>query len=295
MFRQLMITNDEITKSKILRANNFILSRDDTKLNDGYLNQIKKLGNHEYFDANKSQVLVDRVNNLVKENTNNMIDKLLNPGDITDKTFLVLLNTIYFYSTWSIQFDKQYTQKQKFYSHNQEERNVDMMQLYEKDILYTETEDLKAIKLSYTGDEFSLLVVLPKNRNDTVKLDYNYEAINNKMHKLSVNVTLPKFTHEQEIDMIPFLKSLGITHIFENMSAKDMMPNDDGIFVSTIKQKVKIIVNEVGTEASAVTAIINNRECCVIKNTYDFIADHNFAYYIIHNKTNTRLFGGIYN
>ena len=88
---------------------------------------------------------------------------------------------------------------------------------------------------------------------------------------------LPKFTQESEIQPIDLLKSLGINRMFEHLDL-DIFDKNYG-FASEIVQKVKIIVDEEGTEAAAVTMF---SDCRGIPEHITFKADHPFQYYIKH-------------
>lgn len=56
-------------------------------------------------------------------------------------------------------------------------------------------------------------------------------------------------------------------------------------FLSILKQKAKIIVDENGTEASAVT--MGGMRCTAMRHdiskVYDFVANHPFEYYIVYS------------
>lgn len=114
-----------------------------------------------------------------------------------------------------------------------------------------------------------------------------------KFLRVKVEVTIPKFTLESEIDVSPTLKKMGIKKLFTNPES-NMFVEKNSTFVPIIKQKVKIIVNEVGTEASASTIGIFKTRCRIEypPKTYYFTADRPFSYYIRYN--DTILFEGIY-
>ena len=101
-----------------------------------------------------------------------------------------------------------------------------------------------------------------------------------------------------EINMIPILKKLGVKKIFNGTTdISNMSSSKESINISIIKQKVKIIVEENGTEASAATIIAGVKTGArrkPISKTYNFVADHPFTYYIVHVPSQIILFSGMY-
>ena len=75
-----------------------------------------------------------------------------------------------------------------------------------------------------------------------------------KMYGMTVDVKLPKFKIESEMDLNNVLKALGATTMFNKNADFSLMTKDAmQLFVDLIKQKATIEVSEEGTEASAVT------------------------------------------
>ena len=68
----------------------------------------------------------------------------------------------------------------------------------------------------------------------------------------------------------------------------------DDLYVSKIKQKARIEVEEEGTKAAAVTAAAVTRSASNIRQGYTFHATHPFVYYIAEASTGTIFFMGTY-
>jgi len=80
---------------------------------------------------------------------------------------MVLLNAVYFKGLWSISFKKSMTMKKSFYNLNDKskEKKVYRMQITE-DFQYYEDKEVQLVKLPYTKDSMSAIVILPnKNKN----------------------------------------------------------------------------------------------------------------------------------
>lgn len=82
-----------------------------------------------------------KINDWVSRETKEKIKDILNPGDITRLTRLVLTNAIYFKGKWQTEFDKNLTNDEYFYLINGQKTKVKMM--YQKNTFnYYENNDL---------------------------------------------------------------------------------------------------------------------------------------------------------
>lgn len=67
------------------------------------------------------------INDFVNESTRGNIPTILNPGDITGDTKIVLTNAAFFKGSWASKFDKEDTKREIFYSSPIEMNFVEMM------------------------------------------------------------------------------------------------------------------------------------------------------------------------
>ena len=111
--------------------------------------------------------------------------------------------------------------------------------------------------------------------------------------KTNVEVTLPCFKLESTFDLTKPLKKLGMTDMFDEFKA-DFSGMTGGtknrLFVSKIKQKAFIEVNEEGSEAAAATAVVVGVR--TIQRKKRFYADKPFIFMIYDFQNNIPLFAG---
>ena len=117
--------------------------------------------------------------------------------------------------------------------------------------------------ICHTGDEkFSMSVILPKESTNIDEYMQNLDA--NKWDNLVKNCTeheveihLPKFEMEYELQMIPALKALGLTDPFCSLADFTAMSSTYGhnLEISEVKHKTFLKVDEEGSEAAAVTVV----------------------------------------
>lgn len=293
---------EKISTSGAVKINSLMLSNSEFKLKSNYIKKTSVFVTHGKI-TDDTETLIKKLNKIVHTNTNGMISDFIKSGEITSNDMFVLLNTIYFYSDWKIKFNKDSTLKSTFFGFNNE-REIDLMMLKHKKFKYIEKLGNKYIVMPYKNNEYAFCAILPKLKTgkpvNTSILNLTTEDISIALNAPLeiVNVSIPKFKKEVELDLIPFFKKLGIKSIFNGTTdIKNMTNGTDAINVSLLKQKIKIIVEENGVEASAAT-IISGRKLGVRKivkpKIYNFVANHPFTYYIVHVPSQIILFSGIY-
>jgi len=242
------------------------------------------------------------INTWVEEQTNNLIKDLIPASALSPMTRLVLTNAIYFKGTWKVQFDEANTTDRDFTLNTGELIQVETMKLIDTEdkFNYTETEDLKILELPYTGDEMSMIVILPKENTDlstiVESIDKNtyYEWLDDMTGK-EVNIYLPKFEIKTPLyDLNNYLMDLGMQEAFAAADFSGITDQTD-LFISKVLHKAFIEINEEGTEAAAATAVI------MLETSYpggggssrlEFDCDHPFLFLIQHKETKTILFMG---
>jgi serine protease inhibitor len=102
---------------------------------------------------------------------------------------------------------------------------------------------------------------------------------------------LPRFKLEYDVDLEQPLKALGMRAAFGKADFSGMA--DRGLFVSAVRQRAFVEVNEEGTEAAAVTMM--NIPTGIEMNPpkpFQMIVDHPFLFLIEDQQTKTVLFMG---
>ncbi|NWR97472.1 SPB9 protein, partial [Motacilla alba] len=160
----------------------------------------------------------------------------------------------------------------------------------------------KILELPYVGNEVSMIILLPDAIQDgstgleRLEKELTHEKlmawISPKMMKSAhMRVSLPRFKLEEDYDLKPILRSMGMPDAFE-MGKADFSGISSGneLVLSQVVHKSFVEVNEEGTEAAAATAAVV-MNCCALR-VPEFTADHPFLFFIRHNKTSSILFCG---
>ncbi|XP_048042514.1 leukocyte elastase inhibitor-like [Megalobrama amblycephala] len=245
------------------------------------------------------------INKWVESQTENKIKDLLQPNLVTEWTRLVVVNVIQFKGKWMHRFEEKDTKEMPFKINQNERRPVEMMYQNDKFPFRSIPEyELQVLELTYVEEELSMLILLPNETQDgsdpLLKLESELTldklldwTKRDKMSRwMQIIVHLPKFKLEIESSLSEILQEMGMISVFQETEA-DLtgMSSQDGLYVSAVVHKACVEVNEDGTEAWAVSALLNPVGYAR-QQFQSFTADHPFMFFIRHNPTNSILFLG---
>ena len=173
---------------------------------------------------------------------------------------MLLVNAIYFKGSWREKFDPALTQDAAF--HGVAGDQPAKLMHRDDDMRYVGTADFQAVDLPYGNSAFTMTVVLPKQGGsvETVASSLDgaqWSAWMSQFREARVDLHLPRFTVKWERMLNADLEALGMRDAFIDGGAdfSRLTPLGRQAFISFVKQKTYVDVNEEGTEAAAVTAV----------------------------------------
>ncbi|KAL6443976.1 hypothetical protein ACFW04_001738 [Cataglyphis niger] len=250
----------------------------------------------ESVDFSQSAKAADIINTWSKEKTNNRIDSIVQADDLDPSLALVLANAVYFKGNWAHQFDPKATTDRPFHVDANNVKQVPTM-FRKGNYRYVELpeHEAKCIELPYANKEVSMIIILPDKIDGLAALMDNLEAAildcNVRLaqtYEREVRVYLPKFKTESKLDLGNTLSTkMGLSEPFSN-SANFNGISDLPLKIDKVVQKAFIEVNEEGSEAAAVTAIVMDKFSISISSPEMFLIDHPFIYVIVKLDRNSR-------
>ena len=251
-------------------ANALFVNKNKAKLQTQYQKDME-----QYYDATTENLdfklpsTLKTINDWANEHTNGMIPSILETVDQNMATYL--LNAIYFKADWASKFDAENTEEEKFTATN----GTIKLPLMHQNVLiqYYKNKDYSAIEIPYGKGVWKMTVMLPEEGKTTDDIinrisksgcleGHIYSAnIDDAYRAYEVDLKLPRFETSSDTDkltlnggLIALLQQMGIRQVFDyNISQVPNMCEKENMYISMMRQKAKIKVNEEGSEAAAVT------------------------------------------
>jgi len=248
------------------------------------------------YDAEIFSGGLDVVNGWVRKKTEGKIEQILE--ELSPNTVCVLLNAIYFKGVWERQFQKGSTRNAFFHLSAGKKANIPFM--YQKnDFKIIIDNDFQALAIPYKGKDLSMVIVLPKAVDGLATLEKQLTGQNlgkwldklDNQENQRVKVYLPKFKLETKYDLVSPFQKMGMKDAFGQAADFTGMGWKKGdLWISQIKHRAFVDVNEEGTEAAAVTAVEMETKSMDLSPT--FRADHPFFFIIRDNRSGSVVFMG---
>ena len=258
----------------------------------------------EYFEAaantSDSKKIVGEVNEWVNDKTKGKIPAIINDPDFTS----ILLNAIYFKGAWADEFSKHATAPDVFTDRGGKEHSIDFMNKTDT-FNYFKDEFVEIVELPYRNytynekcDEFKrydtdISMYLVRNR-----FDYEDERLTdcieeNKLTSTYIDFSMPKFRVEYSAGISDIMKNLGINVAFDKYRADfTKMVTGGNMYIMDAIHKTYISVDEEGTEAAAVTAVMMDATSAFRDEPLRVSYDTPFTFVIRDNKNGITLFVG---
>lgn len=263
------------------------------KISKEYVDEAEKIFSAEVFHRNLSErEIVKEFNGWIDKQTKGLIPKMIDEPFSTDARML-LVNALYFKNDWKYKFAPEKTRDMIFHGTKGDATARGMYRSGYMD--YAMGDVFKSVSLEYVdgsvmnlylpgSESESLSGILekltPKELAEAMDLEYNHEK--------KVNLTLPKFECDYNESLKNTLTVMGITQAFDpyNADFAGMIAEnveDKCLYIWDVIHASKIICDEKGTEAAAVTIVETFDTAALImeeEEIIEFVVDRPFLYEI---------------
>lgn len=239
----------------------------------------------------------------LSEQTGGLLDETIQDVTFTPQTVLGLASTVYYQVQWIDRFLEKNNTQGIFHSTTGDQDVTYMRQtlLYGP---YYWGADFGAIELSLE-DGGRMWLILPDegltpedllesgNALSFIQEDpYNYPD----QKGIKVNLSVPKFDVDSDMQINEQLEKLGITDVFDAFRAdfSPIITVDDGGYVDTVRHAARVAIDEEGVSAAAFTVILRCGAAIPPEEEIDFTLDRPFLF-IIESNDGLPLFAGIVN
>lgn len=199
------------------------------------------------------------INQWVAENTGGLIESIIE-GPIPREMVMYLINAIYFQGDWLYQFDERATAAKPFTPQEGDDVEVAMM-LQENNLAAFVSEDVVLVDLPYGDSLFTMTLMMPADEDSMrnfIQSKLTEAHVNDWISKMTVRKTrieLPRFELSYEIRMNDILKAMGMSGAFSRGANFSNINPEAELYLSEVKQKAFLTVDEEGTEAGAATSV----------------------------------------
>lgn len=273
-------------------------------LNPDFQNYIE-----EYFDAQAtfepfSSDTVDEINGWVDDQTNGMIDGILD--NLPNSTISVIVNAIAFEGQWAVPYEDYQVTDMPFTTSSGTEENVSMLNSEEG--TYFETSEATGFLKAYEGGQYAFMAILPSDESISANeflMDFSgedyQEFIESLTYDYEVYTRIPEFTYDYNVNLNRVLQAMGMEDSFDedraDFSGIGIPDSGTNLFIDLVIHKTHIELDREGTRAAAATAVLVCDSCALPdENNVRYVyCDRPFAYAIVDTETMNPLFIGTYN
>ena len=220
--------------------------------------------NQKFFDSEVKALdfndpeSVDIINGWVDEKTHGKIEEIIESIDPT--TVMYLINAIYFKGQWLYEFDKAATKDQPFYNLDGSTSTVPLMAL-EGTLPMLVTDTFTAVDIPYGDSLFSMTVLLPHEGEDINAVAHQLNTVDwnqlvDEFQATNVQLFLPRFKVEYFDSLKKTLSAMGMGIAFTWEADFSRINPTADLYIDDVLHKTFVEVNEEGTEAAAVTAVV---------------------------------------
>jgi serine protease inhibitor len=282
-----------------LLANSLWLN-EDVSFNEDTLRLIAE----EYFASSFSGRMGDTafdsaLQEWINENTGGLLREQASGLHMDPQTIITIASTIYFRGKWMSEFNPNATTKDDFDLPDGGTLECDFMHKSAVDDYYW-SDNFAAVPLEIEGSG-SMWLILPDEGVSPADLLESGEATDFLLGRkaadckhLVVNMSVPKFDVSSKMELVPGLKQLGVTDVFDGALA-DFTPLDaEGGSVTNVEHAARVKIDEEGLEAAAYTVIMRAGGAMPPDEEVDFTLDRPFLFAIT-GEDGLPLFVGVVN
>lgn len=208
----------------------------------------------------------------IDENTNGLLSDAAAALETKTGTLAMLVSTLYFKAAWTDPFNAPDTAEGVFTSAKGEEQRIDFMHRAGNGTYYR-GDHFTVASLPFLNNGASMWFLLPDegysvqdallttgspftgfDADPSAELATVFGAVIASEDRAEIHWSVPKFDVGSDLDLIPALKSLGVTDIFSD-TANFSPLTDFAAKIGAVQHAARVTVDEEGCEAAAFTAV----------------------------------------
>lgn len=236
---------------------------------------------------------LEQVNNWCSQQTKGKIPKILE--QLSENDMMVILNAVYFLGKWQKKFKAANTMSDHIFTLKSGKTQKVKAMKENLSINYYEDSNMQVAELPYQMDNMVAYVILPKTDIDSFTDGLSSQNLtqifSSTVEPNFIKLVLPKFKIESSLILKDALVKLGMVTCFnENAADFSQMTSGTELFIGAVVHKAFINVDEDGTEAGAVTAVVMMTRCRPMQPQVEMIVNRPFLFILKEKTLDTCLF-----
>lgn len=291
--------NYENDEGKARLANSYWVDY-DLEIKDEYVNNLLSYYNAEGFSCEFNDNTKSNIVKWMNNNTYHFLNMKEKDIEFSKDLVLMLINSLYFENKWSVEYKKNDTREQNFnMGSNAVSASFMHHKVYNK---YFEGTNFVCAYDTFKNDN-KIVYVLP-NEGVSIKDILEDKELKDVMLNdiawdyYTISYSLPKFNYKCKLNLKDLAQEMGLDLPFEPFDAdltKIAQSANYNLYVSKIVQNVRIMVDEQGAKAAAITSIHVNKATAAFEEIVSMVLDRPFLYYILDSNDNIIFMGVINN
>lgn len=251
------------TTTQILEESNDVWLRSDLPPEPSYLDTLARFygaGVHQAAFGTAPEQVRQAINHQVSQDTHALIPEILPKDSISRDTVAVLTNALYFKARWP---QKLSSARASFHALDGSSALADMLTTRAQ-LAYYAGDGFVSVAMPYARTtELELMLIVPDaGAYQDVRSKLSGDALASivlERARTPVVLTLPKFDVKSTVPATDTFKALGMRIPFDPDGARfpKLVPEaGPNVYVSSVLHQATVAIDEMGTEASAATAIV---------------------------------------
>ena len=278
---------------------NSVWVSDERKLVDSYVKTAE-----DQFDAEIEAVsfkekdlpkTVKKINSWCNEKTHELIPEIVTEQSFSENAAAVLINSVYFEAPWREEWGV------TTHTFTDFEGNITEQEMLRDTLsIYYENDYATGFSKSYRNG-MRFIGILPKETGEFALSDLDVESLlASETTEYDVRARMPRLNFDTTADNVAdILEAQGVETVFDDeksdLTGLIEMEGDEASYVSSIIQKTKLELDENGTKAAAVTAVMVDMATSAMpeeKEEKEVFLDRPFAFMIYDDANDQIVFMG---
>ena len=243
------------------------------------------------------------INKWIEEKTLGIIKNMLSDDVVSNPaTKMLLINALAIDMEWEEKFDD--VNKREFYKEDGTTMEAPIMSMtaHNDNVSYYKDEKITSITMElkkYNDTQLEFIAIMPEENLSSYIENFSLEKLNNILEKSKtaskerngVDISIPRFSTEYNLDLKQDLIKLGITDAFD-ISKANFSNISENLYVNDALHKADIDFTEKGIKAAAVTTITMETTSFIQEEPIEININKPFMYIIRDKNTNEIWFVG---